>query len=123
LSCCESDSECTDAAIANGNSTDCDWVCLIPTLANGTTLGIGICQEVCSSGRDWTGLIAGLAAGVPAAILFFLALIALIAFLVYRYKDWLNNFIFANDVFSGSGALSNPAHVDAVSTGSNAAFT
>lgn len=120
LSCCSSDQECYTAATMNGNSTDCNWVC---QFSNSNTTTTGVCQQVCSSGRDWTGLIAGLAAGVPAAILFFLALSALIAFLIYRYKDWLNNFIFANDVFNDSGSVTNPGYADAVQTGSNPTFT
>jgi hypothetical protein len=120
LDCCEVDNDCLQAL--NGTNNGCPYYCQVPTYSNGTVAGTGVCQQVCSSGRDWTGLIAGLAAGVPAAILFLLALTALIAFLIYRYKDWLNNFIFANDVFSGSGAVTSPVHEGAVSTTSSPVY-
>jgi hypothetical protein len=92
LDCCESDNDCFNTAEAQGNGTGCDWVCQKKNNAQ-----TGACQEVCSSGRNWLGLIIGLAAGVPLAILFLLALAALLAFLIYRYRDWLNNYLFASN--------------------------
>lgn len=90
LNCCIKDNDCELARTQmrnNGNSTnipECDLVCT----KSSTTSNTGVCKEVCSSPTSYTGLIVGLAAGVPLGLLC-LALIAgaLAAFLYMKKKS------------------------------------
>jgi len=114
LSCCQSDQDCETAAqILRANGTDsndtisdCPYHCQIPS---GSTTGS--CTYTCTTPKSYTGLIVGLAVGIPLGLLALLALAALIALLVARKRDALMTKFVRKDPNMGGDAQSNPLHV------------
>jgi len=78
-----------------------------------------VCQADCHSGINYTGLIVGLAAGVPILLAAILAILAAIAFFIYLKKDYLNEKFFQKTGMSELGVINNPTHVPAVTVAHN----
>eukprot|EP01088_Endostelium_zonatum_P004620 TRINITY_DN1592_c0_g1_i1.p1 TRINITY_DN1592_c0_g1~~TRINITY_DN1592_c0_g1_i1.p1 ORF type:complete len:955 (+),score=154.98 TRINITY_DN1592_c0_g1_i1:363-3227(+) len=124
LSCCFSNDDCEIARqimMSNPNATDipeCDLVCykdFSTRAANGT----GVCQSVCSSPRNWTGLIVGLAAGVPLGLLCLAAIAGgLVGFLLWK-KDALTGALLNKGADPGMNANTNPAFDNPVTVGTS----
>jgi hypothetical protein len=113
LDCCLSDNDCElarEQMEQNPNNTNipgCDLICNFQAAQRGN--GTGVCQSVCSSGTDWTGLIVGLAAGVPLGLLCLAAIAAaLIAFLLWK-RDALTGAFLNKGPDLGTSANTNPA--------------
>jgi len=117
LSCCYSNNDCEIARqelMLNPNATDipqCDLVCNFDNTGNtvSNANATGVCQSVCTSPKNWTGLIVGLAAGVPLGLLCLAAVAAgLIAFLLWK-KDALTGALLSKGTDPGMNANVNPA--------------
>jgi len=128
LSCCYSDNDCElarqEMQLNPRNETDiptCDLIC---NFDNNAVLGAGkngtgVCQSVCSSPKNWTGLIVGLAAGVPLGLLFLAAIAAgLIAFLLWK-KDAISGALLTKGADPGMNANTNPAFDSPVKVGTS----
>jgi len=123
LNCCYSDNDCEIARqemLLNPNATDIPPCALICNFANsGGQNSSGVCQSVCVSPKNWTGLIVGLAAGVPLGLLFLLALAAgLIAFLLWK-KDAITGALLTKGAGIGQNAQTNPAFESPVTIGTS----
>jgi hypothetical protein len=109
LYCCTDQSDC-DQVAAQYNNASCGYVCT----------NAGVCQQSCSSGANWLGLIIGLAAGVPLALLALLGLLALLAAFLYFKKDYLTEKFFQKTPMGETGVMSSPIHEPAVHVGTSA---
>jgi len=123
LDCCFNDTDCYIARDYLRNSTnassipDCDLVCEFDSYRNNKT---GRCQSICVVPKNWTGLIVGLAVGVPVGLLFLLAIAAgLILFLLWK-KDAVSGAILTKGADLGINAMVNPAFVSPVTVGHSA---
>jgi len=103
LYCCRDDYDCTIVALQYHNAS-CGYVCT----------SSGFCQQSCSSGANWLGLIIGLAAGVPLALLCCLGLLCALAALLYWKKDYLTEKFWNKTPFADTGASNNPAYTPGV---------
>jgi len=125
LSCCYSNDDCELARqemYLNPNATDipaCDLICNFDNNAITGQNGTGVCQSICSSPKNWTGLIVGLAAGVPLGLLLLAAIAAgLIAFLLWK-RDALTGALLNKGADPGMNANTNPAFDSPVKVGTS----
>jgi len=118
LGCCFTSEDCTVArnillqdnnSTGNANVTDCDLSCYIAPGAQ-----TGQCQAVCTTPKDYTGLIVGLAVGIPLGLAALAALAAIVAFIFYRKRDALTKNFTRKDPNLGAGSQTNPLHVAAI---------
>jgi len=113
LHCCLSDQECNDnAAIlrvngsANETVSPCAYTCQ-KTRSDDVT---GQCGAVCTTPKSYTGLIVGLAVGIPLGLLALAALAAIIIFIIAKKRDALMTKFVRKSADMGGDAQSNPLH-------------
>eukprot|EP01088_Endostelium_zonatum_P001796 TRINITY_DN1214_c0_g1_i1.p1 TRINITY_DN1214_c0_g1~~TRINITY_DN1214_c0_g1_i1.p1 ORF type:complete len:933 (-),score=226.21 TRINITY_DN1214_c0_g1_i1:82-2880(-) len=125
LNCCTTNDDCEMARqemMMNPNATipGCDLICNFDYNPNKDVNNTGICQSVCSSPKNWTGLIVGLAAGVPLGLLLLAAIAAgLIAFLLWK-RDAITGALLNKGTEPGSNAMTNPTFDNPVTVGTSA---
>jgi len=113
LDCCQSDQECNDnAAILRVNGSvnvtisPCAYTCQKARSDDLT----GACGAVCTTPKSYTGLIVGLAVGIPLGLLALAALAAIIIFIVAKKRDALMTKFVRKSADMGGDAQSNPLH-------------
>jgi len=116
LDCCQSDLDCatTEAILASNpetaaNVSGCGYTCNFGSqfTSNNST---GVCQPVCTSGKNWTGLIVGLAAGVPLGLLALCLLAAALAAFLYKKRDMLSGKFLHKGHMNETGLQNNAAY-------------
>jgi len=129
LSCCLSDQDCTyavEAAQSNPNITanlsSCGYSCQFSSNFNVQGNHSGVCVAVCSSGQDWTGLIVGLAAGVPLLAICLAGIAAALAAFLYMKRELSSGKFLNGGSIPDTGVNNNAAYSGAVTTGSSGVY-
>eukprot|EP01088_Endostelium_zonatum_P022104 TRINITY_DN91_c0_g2_i2.p1 TRINITY_DN91_c0_g2~~TRINITY_DN91_c0_g2_i2.p1 ORF type:complete len:947 (-),score=204.89 TRINITY_DN91_c0_g2_i2:89-2929(-) len=127
LSCCLNSGDCTtarDYLLNNRNVTtnetvsNCDYNCVFQSSTDTT----GVCQAVCTTPKNYTGLIVGLAVGIPLGLLALLALAAIIALILFKKRDALTTKFVRKNPDMGADTYTSPIHQPSINVQSSAAY-
>eukprot|EP01088_Endostelium_zonatum_P022102 TRINITY_DN91_c0_g1_i1.p1 TRINITY_DN91_c0_g1~~TRINITY_DN91_c0_g1_i1.p1 ORF type:complete len:949 (-),score=173.00 TRINITY_DN91_c0_g1_i1:84-2930(-) len=127
LGCCLSSGDCTttrDYLLNNKNVThnesvsNCDYNCVFQSSTSTT----GVCQAVCTTPKNYTGLIVGLAVGIPLGLLALLALAAIIALILFKKRDALTTKFVRKNPDMGADTYTSPIHQPSINVQSSAAY-
>eukprot|EP01088_Endostelium_zonatum_P022103 TRINITY_DN91_c0_g2_i1.p1 TRINITY_DN91_c0_g2~~TRINITY_DN91_c0_g2_i1.p1 ORF type:complete len:939 (-),score=172.36 TRINITY_DN91_c0_g2_i1:111-2927(-) len=127
LGCCLNAGDCAVArdwllnhknVTTNETISSCDYNCVFTSTRNST----GTCQPVCTTPKNYTGLIVGLAVGIPLALLALLALAAIIAIILFKKRDALTTKFVRKNPDMGADTYTSPIHESAIKVQSSAAY-